>query len=202
MVYDELPVPSLVLVGSDIYKIFWGVKEDFTYQSRSFRCDDIITKEILQNIIDNTDYTIEEINSIAVSANLTEADSVLFLKEMLSRLVKEYDSTSEVNCFYLNGDPIWLDKNTRIGLKLRLQSEREMGIPETTLWSEDIKCYSMSIYNAEQLLNSLEVYASKCFDTTKRHLSNISQLKTIEELLGYDYKLGYPEKLNIKLKEN
>lgn len=200
-VFDELPTCLLIEPKPGIYRIFWGIKEDFTYNTKMFLYEkDKITREVLESIIDNTDYKITEMQTIAEIANLSEADSVLFLKNMLFRLIEAYDRTSEVNSFYLNENPMWLDKNTRMGLRFRLQSEREMGIPETTLWNNE-NYYSMSTYKAEQFLNSLEVYASKCYDTTKRHLYNVSQLKTIQEIIDYNYKASYPEKLNIKLED-
>jgi hypothetical protein len=46
-----------------------------------------------------------------------------------------------------------------------------------------------------QMLYALEVYASECYDNTQLHLSNIDKLETLEEIAEYDYKVGYPKKL-------
>jgi hypothetical protein len=45
------------------------------------------------------------------------------------------------------------------------------------------------------MLNAIEVYASKCYDQTQYHLSEVNKLTSIEEIRNYDYKVGYPEKL-------
>ena len=45
------------------------------------------------------------------------------------------------------------------------------------------------------MLDGIELYASACYDNTQRHLTNIGALSTVEEILAYDYTLGYPEKL-------
>ena len=46
---------------------------------------------------------------------------------------------------------------------------------------------------AINMLIDLELYASQCFDNTHRHLYNVKQLTTIEEIEAYDHTLGYPE---------
>lgn len=46
------------------------------------------------------------------------------------------------------------------------------------------------------MLYAIEVYASKCYDNTQKHLANVEKLETLEEIIEYDYHTGYPEKLN------
>ena len=48
--------------------------------------------------------------------------------------IARYDSSDEVNTFYMQGQQMWLDKATRAGLMLRLQAEQAMGKETTTLW--------------------------------------------------------------------
>ena len=108
--------------------------------------------------------------------------------------IKRYDSSSEVNEFTVQGQPVWLDKQTRTGLMLRFQSEQAMGLTETTLWYEDMQ-FPLQIDMAIQMLYAIEIYASKCYDNTALHLSNVSKLTSIEEIENYDYRTGYPDKL-------
>lgn len=105
-----------------------------------------------------------------------------------------YDSSSEVNCFYMGGIPMWLDKATRVGLMLRFQAEQSMGMTETTLWYGSVM-YTLPLESAFGMLMALEVYASQCYDNTQRHLAAVNALQTIEELESYDYRVGYPNKL-------
>lgn len=105
-----------------------------------------------------------------------------------------HDSSSEVNCFYMQGQQMWLDKATRAGLMLRFQAEQAMGNDYTTLWYNGNQ-YELPLLGAFQMLYALEVYASQSYDNTQRHLANIANLETIEEVENYDYKEGYPEKL-------
>ena len=89
---------------------------------------------------------------------------------------------------------MWLDKATRAGLMLRLQAEQAMGKETTTLWYGTHQ-FELPIVNAFQMLYALEVYASQCYDNTQRHLANVNALQSIEEVEIYDYRAGYPQKL-------
>lgn len=48
---------------------------------------------------------------------------------------------------------------------------------------------------ATQMLYSIEIYASACYDNTQQHLANINALTTIDEVENYDHTSNYPEKL-------
>lgn len=41
-----------------------------------------------------------------------------------------------------------------------------------------------------------QLYTLACYDTTQRHTKAISQLETKEEIEAYNFKTGYPRKLN------
>ena len=116
--------------------------------------------------------------------------------------IKTYDKSSEVNEFFVSGISLWLSKGDRTGLKLRFESELAMGKTTTTLWSNGIQ-FPLPLVDengnpgiAFQMLYALEVYASACYDTTQSHLSVVDKLETNEEVEQYDFKVGYPEKLN------
>lgn len=105
-----------------------------------------------------------------------------------------YDKSDAVNIFYISEMPVWLDKDTRVGLKLRFEAELAQGKDETTLWHNGIQ-FPLPLSSAMQMLYALELYASACYDNTARHRANINGLATIEEVEAYDYTLFYPEKL-------
>ena len=109
--------------------------------------------------------------------------------------INHYDSSDEVNIFYIQGLPVWLDKVTRAGLKLRFEAELAMKEENTTLWYGN-QSFTLQLNMAIQMLYAIEVYASKCYDNTQKHLVNVEKLETLEEIMEYDYKTGYPEKLN------
>ena len=108
--------------------------------------------------------------------------------------IARYDSSEEVNAFYMQGQQMWLDKATRAGLMLRLQAEQAMGKEITTLWYGTHQ-FELPIVNAFQMLYALELYASQCYDNTQRHLAAVDALESKEEIDAYDYRTGYPEEL-------
>ena len=109
--------------------------------------------------------------------------------------IKRYDESTMVNEFYIQGIPVWLDKTTRVGLKLRFESEVALGKTETSLWYNNIQ-FPLSLENAMQMLFAIELYASACYDNTHYHMAQVNSLETVDEIKKYDYKVGYPEKLN------
>ena len=123
-----------------------------------------------------------------------QEDELTLAKKRLTRIITAYDSSSEVNCFYMGGIPMWLDKATRAGLMLRFQAEQSMGMTETTLWYGS-QMYTLPLESAFGMLMALELYASQCYDNTQRHLAAVNALESIEQVEAYDYKAGYPNKL-------
>lgn len=114
-------------------------------------------------------------------------------REMQFRIM-QYGSSENVDVFYFNGQPMWLDKATRAGLKLRLEAEAQKNEEQTTLWYEGMS-FSLPIQDAMSMLYDIEIYASKCYDNTQYQLSKIETLDSIESIDTFEYFLGYPEKL-------
>ena len=112
--------------------------------------------------------------------------------------IAAYDTSSLVNGFILNGQIVWLDKATRVGLMNSTTIERDLGQETTELWLGEynliIKC-DLAI----QLLQQLEVYALKCFNVTATHKKEVNSLSTIEEINSYDITKDYPDKLVINI---
>lgn len=111
--------------------------------------------------------------------------------------ITHYDSSPIINEFYIQGIPVWLDKNTRVGLSLRFESEIMRGKKETVLWYEN-KQFPLPLNMAKNMLYIIEEYASKCYDNTQKHIANVNKLETIEEIKDYDFTTGYPEKLHFR----
>lgn len=124
----------------------------------------------------------------------TEEEKLAIAKRDKKRNITYYDKSSAVNQFYISDTPMWLDKETRTGLKLRFEAEKASGKTETTLWDNGVQ-YPLNIETAIQMLYALEVYASMCYDNTQAHLAAIDTLGTVEEVEAYDHTSGYPEKL-------
>ena len=96
-------------------------------------------------------------------------------KETVLADIVRYDTSSAVNGFMLNGQKVWLDKATRVGLMNSTTIAKTMGQATTTLWLGEAKLV-VDCDKAIQLLSALEMYA-----------------------LGYDYTCGYPQKLTMEV---
>lgn len=107
--------------------------------------------------------------------------------------IAAYDTSSAVNAFILNGQKVWLDKATRVGLMNSTTIAKAMGQTTTTLWMGDAKLV-VDCDKAIQLLSALEMYALECFNITAAHKKAVTEMTTLEDVLGYDYTGGYPQK--------
>lgn len=126
--------------------------------------------------------------------NVSDEEVLAMEKEHIIDDILTYDSSPEINLFYVNDIPVWLDKATRSGLMLRFQAEKEMGVDNTTLWYGEY-VFTLPVDTAVKVLYAVEVYASQCYDRTQYHINAIKRLKTVDDIKAYDYKAGYPEKL-------
>ena len=129
-----------------------------------------------------------------IPEQLTEEDIFNQNKQNLYNDIMNYDSSDNVNMFFIGELPMWLDKNTRAGLLLRFQAEKASGLNSTTLWYNGMQ-FPLGVDMAIEMLYAIELYASACYDNTQMHISNILKLTTNKEIEEYDYKVGYPEKL-------
>ena len=112
--------------------------------------------------------------------------------------ISAYDTSDNVNGFILNGQIVWLDKATRVGLMNSTTIAKSAGQQTTTLWLGGIKLV-VDCDKAIQLLSALEMYALECFNVTASHKQAVSELTTIEEVEAYDYKAGYPKMLEMSV---
>lgn len=115
-------------------------------------------------------------------------------KEAILDEIIKYDSLDEINGFYIGDQHMWIDKATRVGLKLRFDAEIASGKTETVLWYNGVQ-FPLDLTSAIQMLNAIELYASACYDNTQAHIANVKALEDVEAIENYDYRIGYPEKL-------
>lgn len=136
---------------------------------------------------------VEDLQDIG-GVKFTEEEVLRFVKGEVVKAITAYDSSSEVNEFSYMGFPLWLDKETRAGLVVRFNAEEAMGKSYTKLWAGTTG-FSLSIADGRNMLNAIEYYASQCFDCTAAHKASVEKLGTIDEVVAYDYRSGYPEKI-------
>lgn len=130
----------------------------------------------------------------AIQKGELAGDPLTAAKQMVTAKITQYDASPAVNEFTYQGTPMWLDKDTRAGLMLRLNAEQAAGHETTTLWY-GTTAYTLAVADAKQMLTALELYASGCFDCTEQHKVNVESKRTVNTVLNYDYTTGYPAKL-------
>lgn len=113
-------------------------------------------------------------------------------KPILLKKIEQYDKSDEVNSFLIKKSKFWLDKNTRIGLMYLANCSTDniqLVLGEQIL--------TIPVDAVKNFLQQLEVYAGQCYLQTQKHLIAAKDLKTIEDIINYDYTKGYPDKLNL-----
>lgn len=128
----------------------------------------------------------------------SEAALTAAAQKMVLEQIDKYDTSPSVNGFMLNGQRVWLNKDTRVGLMNSTSIAKAMGKKTTTLWFRGMQI-EVNCDKAIQLLSALEMYALECFNVTAAHKKAVAELNTVEEVLGYDYTQGYPEQLRMEV---
>ncbi|MFR9574307.1 MAG: hypothetical protein SNG79_01445 [Rikenellaceae bacterium] len=146
------------------------------------------------------------------------------MKAVVAEGIGLYDESSDVSSFAMGDVSMWLDKSTRTGLALTISTllgnvETEVranadGMTEeeiltsiasqtaqTTvrLWSYDTPPvpFDLPIEDMQSMLGVLETYAKATFDQTQLHKSEAYALTTTDEVLSYNYRVGYPDKITL-----
>ncbi len=126
------------------------------------------------------------------------ADALSVAKQAVLNELTAYDASSEVNSFSVNDKTAWLDKATRVGLMNSTTIAKSLGRKTTTLWLGDTKI-ELDTDKAIELLSTIEMYALECYNRTAAHRQAIEELTDIADVLQYNFKSGYPKKLEITL---
>lgn len=119
-------------------------------------------------------------------------------KRVMLEQVDKFDSSSEVNGIIINGQSVWIDKSTRMGLRQNIADKKILGQSNITMWMGDTPI-TMPCNEAEDWMCKIENYAYDCFNVTAKHKANIQSTKNLEDILTYDVTAGYPEKIKISL---
>lgn len=127
-------------------------------------------------------------------------------KATVLKEIVEYDKSENVNNFYLNGKPQpWksdddstLNKDIRMGFRQNIKDKIALGEETIDFWLGGSKI-TLPCQTADMLMCSLENYAYGCFNVTAAHKKAVSELTTVEEVLAYDYRVGYPTMLKMEV---
>lgn len=110
--------------------------------------------------------------------------------------IKAYDNSDKVNSFLLNGVPVWINREDRVGTRRAIELDIEAGNIESEIWLQGMRL-QVNSQLALKLLDKVEHYAYQAYNVTQRHIHNIKQKTSIEEVNKYDYTQGYPQQLEL-----
>lgn len=123
-----------------------------------------------------------------------EPTTIEEFREIKIAEINTYDKSTEVNQFTMQGTPMWIDKDTRLGLRVNIADAIRAEMSAIDLWYGVTKI-TLSPPIADDLIFQLELYAKKCYDVTAQHIANVEVLTDINEVNDYDYTINYPDKL-------
>lgn len=112
--------------------------------------------------------------------------------------IQNYDNSSAVNSFLLNGEEAWLTPDERVRYSNSLNSYKRLGLEEAAFVING-KAFTVSVEVAELLLAKISVYADACFMITTQHITEVNTLNSIDEVNEFDITAGYPEKLTFEI---
>ncbi len=126
-----------------------------------------------------------------ISVRVENQPTVESVKQLLINLQEEYDTTQEVNGFTFGDRTTWLSKADRVGLVNSVGVKKRKNATYIELWL-GIHKVNVDLTYAEEFLDELELYAMTCYNLKAKHIAEINQLTTLEELLAYDITADYP----------
>jgi len=136
---------------------------------------------------------------------LSDAELLVQAKEKKLAEIEAYDVSDAVNDFTINGTiSAWLTPAQRANYKNSIESTKTLvaaGLKEKNEVTFDLGGMSATISTdvATILLAQIQDYADKCWLVTAQHKSEIKALTMVADIENYNYKTGYPEKLNFTL---
>lgn len=190
--YFDNPQPRLT-VGDGVVLLLVNGKQETEVMDGMPNENGMATTEAVERKVWVYDGVRLETGGMTSEAALTAA-----AQKMVQERITAYDTSPSVNGFMLNGQRVWLNKDTRVGLMSSTSIAKAMGKTTTTLWFGGMEI-EVNCDKAIGLLSALEMYALECFNVTAAHKKAVAELNTVEEVLGYDYTKGYPEQLKMEV---
>lgn len=136
-----------------------------------------------------------------------ETDAREIARQFMRQAITEHDESENVNQFTISVPasgieiPYWMPVNKRAQLR---ESVTAWKSARKGAYKLDVREYDMTLElecaKLLSMLQELEVYAVKCYNTTSEHLKAVDDMEmTVEDILGYDFTAGYPEKITFEI---
>ena len=140
---------------------------------------------------------VEYNKEIEIQERLISLDAVKW--EMFEK-INSYDKSENVEIFFIGDTKLWLNREERNSLQRRFELELKNNIEYTTLWKNNIR-FNINVADAIVMLDMLELYAIKTYDITQQHIANVNNMTNVDDVLNYDYTIGYPNKLVFEISQ-
>lgn len=112
--------------------------------------------------------------------------------------IEQYDSSSAINDFTVNGIHVWFTPQERSNYRNSIDAAKLMDVNQLQVFAGDT-LITLTTEQAEQMLAAIQLYADQCYIVTRQHKANVEELETVEEINNYDNTVLYPEKLTFTL---
>lgn len=119
-------------------------------------------------------------------------------KEEKIEEIEMYDKSEAVNSFTIGNLHMWLTVSERQQIATQISSNEAIGRETMTRWFEGQE-FTFPIATWKQMLVALEVYAGDALNVTEAHKAAVNALENVEDVDGYNYATGYPEKLHFNV---
>lgn len=116
--------------------------------------------------------------------------------------IEAYDQSDAVNGFDVtiggNTMSLWIDRETRADYRSSIEAAELLGRTEVkpVFGGQEV---TLDIQMAKMALAQVQLYANQCYGVTERHKAAVIQLQTVQEVEGYDFTVGYPERLEFEV---
>lgn len=117
-------------------------------------------------------------------------------RQYMTGLINEYDKGENVNIFFLNGIPIWLNGEKRLQLRNAVKDTMDNSGETYGLCIDNVGIIQLPCEQIIAILQAVELYAIQCYQVTFLHLEEIKRLEDIDTILNYPYTEGYPTPLH------
>ena len=101
-----------------------------------------------------------------------------------------YDSSENVNSFFINGISMWLTPPERTNYLLTVEAAKEDNLDYILF-----KGLQLPIEQVISALKAINLYAMQCTNVTEYHISTVMMLNSALDIENYDFTTGYPTKL-------
>ena len=135
--------------------------------------------------------------TVVPSSDTKKEECISLVKDIVLKMISDYDGSDEVNSFSYKGLTGWLEPKTRANYLTSISSAELLG-EKNIVFLIAGQVVTATLEEAKVLLAKIQRYADNCYIITSQHKANVSALTTVEELMNYDYKTGYPNKLEFK----